>query len=128
MARRRIKPEELPDIIGEIRKEYTQELSDGSVKVVTEIAKAGVDALKSASKGTFNGNKYWQAWDYQIMRMRYTTRAVIYSRIPGLPHLLEHGHAARDGGRVAGRVHIAPIADALEKDFVEEMEAEINDI
>ena len=45
----------------------------------------------------------------------------VHSSIPGLPHLLEHGHANRGGGRTSGQAHIAP----AEQSGIEQLETEI---
>ena len=51
--------------------------------------------------------------------------AVVYSRQPGLPHLLEKGHALRQGGRAGAHVHIAPAEEAGIKMFEKEIEKAI---
>lgn len=41
--------------------------------------------------------------------------------MPGLPHLLEHGHATIWGGRVPGHEHIAPAAERAFDDTMEQL-------
>ena len=58
----------------------------------------------------------------QSQNTRLGAEAVIYSRIPGLPHLLEHGHATRNGGRKGQRVHISPVTDKINESLIREFE------
>lgn len=55
--------------------------------------------------------KYAKSIRYKVDRKGESPQATTYSTMPGLPHLLEKGHATIGGGYVAGRVHIAPAAE-----------------
>ena len=108
----------LQDALNDTLNEY-QEWCAGMVEYVTdEIAADGAKALRNISKETFpNGTgDYAKGWTVdkgakKRRQVKYST--VIYNKLPGLPHLLENGHAKRGGGRVAGRPHIAQIETEL---------------
>lgn len=115
---RRVTLENLPDAIQEILDEYEDQTIRNSHMIVKKVAQAGARAINNAAGATFDGKKYRSSWAVQSQNTRLDASATIYSRIPGLPHLLEHGHAGRNGGRGAkGRPHIKPVADKIEKDF-----------
>lgn len=103
--------------IMDILNEY-EEFTVQTVREATQkIAKEGVKALKSSS-GAFGGSgKYARGWTSTSEGGRLDTTVTIHNRTPGLPHLLEHGHAKRGGGRVGGRVHIAPVESKLIGDY-----------
>lgn len=103
--------------IMDILNEY-EEFTVQTVREATQkIAKEGVKALKSSS-GAFGGSgKYARGWTSTSEGGRLDTTVTIHNRTPGLPHLLENGHAKRGGGRVGGRVHIAPVESKLIGDY-----------
>lgn len=110
--------------IQKILDEYGEEVTNLSKETVKKVAQKGVQALKSNS-GIFGGSgKYASGWTSKVEEGRLNTTATLYNgKTPGLPHLLEFGHAKRGGGRVSGRTHIAPVEQELERIFTQELEA-----
>ena len=116
----------LADDVKKIIEDYEGEATNLTKEVVRKIGQKGVQALKSAS-GIFGGTgKYASGWSSRVEETRMGATATLYNaKVPGLPHLLEHGHAKRNGGRVSGRVHIKPVEDELEKAFTQELESNL---
>lgn len=126
MASRKVTVDNLGEAIAEILEEYGDEVQKDMDDVVKDVGKAGVKAIKSAS-GVFGGTgKYRKGWTSQTDTERYGSTVTIYNRTPGLPHLLENGHAKRGGGRVPGKTHIAPVEQELIKQFEEQIEKAVS--
>lgn len=108
--------------VGDILKEYAEEKNKDVREVVKAVAKKGALAVKNEALQDFpqqtklQNGRYGTGWTYTIEEKRLWTEATIYnSKYPGLPHLLEHGHATRGGGRTGEFVHIAPVEDEVER-------------
>lgn len=115
--------DKLADSISKILEKYGEEITENVDEATTELAKAGAKALRQASKASFGDGPYSKSWTQNIEKTRLSTTGIIYSRIPGLPHLLENGHMLRNGKRWPGVKHIAPIEEQL----VEEAEKKISE-
>ena len=105
--------------IESILEEYKDKINDGVQDAVEAATKAGVKAVKQEAQSMFNGSgKYAKGWSSRVEKDRLGAHGVIFNKsVPGLPHLLEHGHANRGGGRTPGRVHIKPVEDKITKEF-----------
>lgn len=101
--------------VAKILDDYKKGIIDGTEALGKKMAKKGAKELRSVSQ--FNTGKYAQGWTSTTEKGILTSTAVIYNKTAGLPHLLENGHAKRNGGRVAGRTHIAPVEEELVREF-----------
>lgn len=116
--------DKLESAIAKMLTEYGEEITENVRTLVPKVAKTGASALRDTSRNSFGGSgAYARGWTSAAENGRMYTTATIYNKKPGLPHLLEHGHAKRGGGRVPGTVHIAPIEQEIAENFEKELEA-----
>ena len=107
--------------INKILTEYGEQVQQDVDEAAQRVTKAGVKAVRANANSTFDGTgKYAKGWKSKFEKERLSSQGIIYNGdLPGLPHLLEHGHANRNGGRTPGRPHIAPVEQQIIKDFEE---------
>lgn len=115
MAKVRI--DQLSDEIVKAMQEYTEEVEEGLEKAKTKVVKDGVKALKNS--GPSNTGRYQKGW----RATKQDGAMVVHNAArPSLTHLLENGHAKRNGGRVGGIPHIAPVEQSMIDAFEKEVE------
>ena len=101
--------------------DYADTTSDG---VKAAVRKAGNTVKKDIqANAPQQTGKYAKSWAVKTTKeSSHAMEVTVHSRNRyQLAHLLEHGHAKRNGGRVAARPHIA----AAEEAGIEQLEAEI---
>lgn len=107
--------------ISGILDEYEAETISDLKSAITDVTKASTKQIKANARNIFKtheenkGESYYNSWKAKYTDSNIGRTGTIYSTKPGLPHLLEFGHATRNGGRVEGRAHIEPVAELAEK-------------
>lgn len=118
------KSNEFEIAVKNILKDFDGLASTATAIAVEETADWAVDELKQS--GSFNGRKYKNSWSKQMRAMRMNTTAIVHNKkYYRLSHLLEFGHVKQNGGRTREFPHIAPIANQVERVFLERLEANI---
>ena len=113
--------------VGNLTAEVMKQLNDYAELTTEGVKKAVNDAGKTVRKEIQAGapvksGRYKKSWtvkktDESSNKLEVT----VHSSKPGLPHLLEHGHAKRNGGRTRAITHIAP----AEELGIEQLERDI---
>ena len=116
----------LAKAIEDVLMDFIDVTDEACEKGVSETAKEAVKELRSAHP---SGSGKYGSWDkkynkgWKVMQTktdkRYHRKATIHNATDyQLTHLLEKGHALRQGGRTRAFPHIAPVADKCETELV----------
>ena len=85
-------------------------------KTKTDLGKQAVSELKATSprSKTSRSGTYAKGWT----RRKRGKVVIVHNKEYRLTHLLEHGHAKVNGGRVEGKEHIKPVEKHLQDDAI----------
>jgi len=101
----------LSDIFGDI----VDSTDEAVFQLVHDAVEEGRDEWRRNAKSYKGKNgkawKYGSSVTYRTLRSKGNIEGHIYSRKPGLPHLLEKGHAKIGGGSTRAYPHVKPAAD-----------------
>ena len=123
---RKIPTDRLTQEVDKILSEYGGDVQGNLNTIVGQMSKKGAQTLRQQSKNTFGGTgKYAKGWTSTVETGRVSAQGTIYNKSPGLPHLLENGHALRGGGRTPGRPHIKPVEEALVREFESKVKSKL---
>lgn len=130
MANKKVTLDTLGEELNKILDEYAGDIESNLDEITKKVGKKGALALKNESLAAFPDSKkhkkrYGSTWTSRAEKQRLYTTVTIYNSQPGLPHLLEYGHASRNGGRVEGKAHISPIEEKLILEFEREVESKL---
>lgn len=111
--------ENFSETIQKIIDEYGEEVDKNLDEVVNKTGQKAVQLLRSTSpvdehspqSGAYK--KGWRLQKSEKAKSRLFHTAIAYNVHPGLPHLLEFGHALRQGGRAPAVPHIKKVEDAV---------------
>ena len=107
---------------------YTQETTQKVKKIVDEVTDETIEKLGNDTESLFQKRtgKYAEGWARKDAETMFEKTNTIHNKQYQLTHLLEKGHAKRNGGRVEGRPHIEPAEEKskeeLEKRITEAVE------
>lgn len=120
MASRKVTIDTFPAEIQKILQKYGEDVDTNLSQIIDETAQKAAQTLRNTSPVNPKGKKsgaYASGWRVEKSGAKSTRglnqSATVYNTHPSLPHLLEHGHALRQGGRSPAISHIAPVEEII---------------
>lgn len=114
------KIDNLANEIESILSNYGESATDVVRETVDDVLKEGVKEIKSSSPR--RTGEYSKGWKKETEDSRLGATGVIYNADkPQLTHLLENGHANRDGSRTPGKPHISLVNENVQAEYIREL-------
>lgn len=115
--------------VAQIFKDYAAATDDLINKTTTEVSKLTAEELQKTSPK--NRGEYAKSWTYgkdTRKRSKNKNAKVVYNQKHyRLTHLLEKGHATRNGGHTGAQPHIAPAAEKAEQELLSKLKKGIEE-
>lgn len=124
---RKVSIDAFPGEVMKILEQYGNDVSSNVSEITQAVTKKAASQVRASARSQ-GWKKYPSSWTFRMEGPRVARWGVIYSKKAGLPHLLEKGHALRNGGRTAARAHIKPVEEKVVAEFEAQVRARINDI
>ena len=127
-----IKPENLEKKLQEYLTQYKEDIDEEVVETTNTVIKEAKQELIQTSprSGIARNIKYYKGWAIKngvktrTVQNKYTR--VIWNKTNyQLTHLLEFGHATRNGGRTKAQPHIRPVEEKYGQEFVDLLKTKI---
>ena len=117
--------DELAEAVGKELGDYFDDITEDVKNAVEVTTRECVAEIKQRSpKRTGNYSRSWTATE--VFNRRGSIRFTVHNKKHyRLTHLLEDGHAKKNGGRVEGTPHIAPAEQNAEKNLIKRIEEAI---
>ena len=123
-----IKIENLQKEVTKYLTDYVEDIEEGVQETTDKLSKEAVKEIKQASpkrQGT-RKNPYYKGWTSKKEKKgKKYTRKIHNKTNYQLTHLLENGHATRNGGRTKAQPHIKPVEEKYNKLYEKEIKAVI---
>lgn len=126
---------DLTAAIGDLLKEYGDQVAAIVNDEVEEFAKEGKKRLTRMSKAKVNGKRYATGWAINVEKYAggfYKVVTLYNKKQPGLTQLLEFGHPIIKNGVKVGQAnafsHIAPVNDWVVREFPKLIERKIKNL
>ena len=117
---RRVTLEQFGAAVEKIIDEYADSVYKTGIHSVEQATKQAQREVKANSANIGHGG-YSGGWQTQVDKSEIAATGYVYNRRPGLPHLLEKGHAKVNGGRTPARPHVLPAQESVNKVLMDKL-------